>query len=192
MTIFRYGVALGILASFLYGCAQEPSFRGTALDPPRETRDFTLRDQLGKPVRLSDFRGRVVILTFLYTACRDVCPLVTAKLRKAREMLGEVAPRAVFLAVTTDPTRDTVKRVRAYSEKYQMLDRWHFLTGERPILQPIWKYYWVGKVWTDKEGNVMHQAPVHLIDRAGKIRVAYGSGFEPADLAEDIRILLRG
>jgi protein SCO1/2 len=191
MTTLRYGVALSLLGGLLFGCGQQPSFRGTVLDPPRESRDFALQDQFGKRVRLSDLQGRVVVLTFLYTSCPDLCPLLTEKLRKTVESLGEQAPKAAILAVTVDPERDTTDRAHAYSQQHQMLDRWHFLTGEAKELPPIWEYYWVGKVQKDRKGEIMHQAPVHLIDRRGRIRVVYGSSFEPADLAHDVMSLLR-
>jgi protein SCO1/2 len=191
MSLFRYAVALSLLGGLLFGCSREPSFRGTVLDPPRESRDFSLKDQFGKRVRLSDFRGRVVALTFLYTSCPGLCPLLAGKLRTTLESLGDLAPAVAIVVVTVDPERDTVERVYAYSQQQQMLDRWHFLIGEAEALRPIWKYYWVGRVWKDENGEVIHQAPVHLIDPEGKIRVAYGSTVEPADLAHDIRTLLR-
>lgn len=191
MAIFRYGVVLSVLGGVLLGCAQQPSFRGTVLDPPRALYDFALQDQFGKPVRLSDLQGRVVALTFLYTSCPDLCPLVAEKLRKTVESLGEQASKVTVLVVTVDPKRDTVERVHTYSRQHQMLDRWHFLIGGVNELKPIWEYYWVGQVRKDKKGEVMHQAPVHLIDRQGRIRVVHGSGFEPEALAHDITTLLR-
>jgi protein SCO1/2 len=190
-TILWSAAALGVVAGIVLGCAQPPAFRGTVLDPPRAVEDFTLHDQFDKPVRLSDFRGRVAVLTFLYTSCPDVCPIIAGKLRSTVESLGEAGHGIAIVVVTVDPERDTVERVRAYSEQHRMLDRWHFVTGGMQALRPVWEYYWVGTVRKDRKGEVMHQAPVHLIDRQGKIRVVYGSGFEAADLAHDIRLLLK-
>jgi len=187
----RFAAALGIVAGIVLGCAQPPAFRGTALDPPRAVEDFTLHDQFDKPVRLSAFRGRVAVLTFLYTSCPDVCPIIAGKLRSTVESLGEAGRGIAIVVVTVDPERDTVERMRAYSEQHRMLDRWHFVTGGMQALRPVWEYYWVGTVRKDRKGEVMHQSPVHLIDRQGKIRVVYGSGFEAADLAHDIRLLLK-
>src|SRR3972149_8961673 len=87
-TILWSAAALGVVAGIVLGCAQQPTFRGTVLDPPRAVEDFTLEDQFDKPVRLSDFRGRVTGLTFLYTACPDVCPIVAGQLRSTVESLG--------------------------------------------------------------------------------------------------------
>ncbi|MFQ5881750.1 MAG: SCO family protein [Candidatus Methylomirabilales bacterium] len=179
-----------VLGALLHACSGEPQFRGTALDPPRDSLDFTLQDQFGKPVSLRTLRGGVVVLTFLYTSCPDVCPLITGKLRETHELIGDAASRLTILAVTVDPEQDTVRRVYEYSQQMDMLDKWHFLVGGMPDLQPIWDYYWVGKVWKDETGNVYHQAPVHLIDQEGKVHVVYGSTFRPAELVHDIEVLL--
>lgn len=191
MDASRSAVTLPLLTSLLIGCAQELIFRGTVLDPPRESRDFALQDQFRKSVRLSDLQGRVVVLTFLYTSCPDVCPIIADKLRKTVESLGDPMPDVAVLVVTVDPERDTTNRVHAYSQRHKMLERWHFLIGEARELRPIWEYYWVGQVRKDEKGEVMHRSPVHLADRHGKIRVVFGSRFEPSDLAHDIRVLLR-
>ncbi len=209
MTRPRCIIILIVLGGLLIACSREPAFRGTALDPPRKTLDFALRDQFGKQVRLSDLRGRVVVLTFLYTSCPDVCPLVTAKLRTVAELLASQASGVVFLAVTVDPERDTVERLYTYSQQQGMLDRWRFLRGDVQELQPVWDYYWVGNVRKERVGQaadapqqagaapppaphtVQHTAPVHLIDQQGQVRVAYGSTLRPAELAHDIEILLK-
>jgi protein SCO1/2 len=167
-----------------------PKFRLTALEPPRESFHFTLHDQFGKRISLADFRGKVVVLTFLYTYCPDICPLVTQKFHETHKLLAEGASRVAFLVVTVDPDRDTVKRLYDYSKQFDMLDKWRFLTGSEKDLKPIWDYYWVGKVWKDEKGDVMHEAPLHLIDQQGKVRVASGQTFRPAELAHDIEVLL--
>lgn len=182
-------VAFAFSALFFYR-PSAPSFRLTPLDPPRESFDFTLHDQFGKRVSLRDFRDKVIVLTFLYSYCPDICPLITQKLHETRRLLGSNAARAVFLAVTVDPERDTVKRLYGYSGQFDMLDKWHFLTGSEEELKPLWDYYWVGKVWKDEKGNVMHQAPIHIIDPKGKIRVVSGQTFRPAELAHDLEVLL--
>ncbi|MFQ5899062.1 MAG: SCO family protein [Candidatus Methylomirabilia bacterium] len=189
--LFRSVVALAVLGGLLIGCSRQPAFRGMPLDPPRELLDFTLRDQFGQPVRLADLRDRVRVLTFLYTSCPDVCPLVAGKLRRAYELLEDPSEVA-FLAVTVDPERDTEARVYEYSEQYGMLDRWQFLIGTHESLQPLWDYYWVGQVSKEATGSytVRHTTPIHLIDRRGRIRVVYGNTFRAAELAQDIELLL--
>lgn len=200
MRPWRVTLSLAVLAGLFLACSREPAFRGTALDPPRETLDFTLHDQRGQPVRLSDLRGRVVFLTFFYTACTDICPLVTQKIRKVTELLGNKRREVSILVVTVDPERDTVARAAEYSRNWGMLERWRFLSGSESELEPVWRYYWVGELRRDAIGSpetpssayeVQHTAPVHLIDQRGRVRVVYGSSFRPAQLAHDIEALLK-
>jgi protein SCO1/2 len=170
------------------------SFVGTRLEPPREALDFQLTDQFGQEVRLSTFSPGVVVLTFIYTSCKDVCPITTAKLHRARALLGRDAQRVTFLAVTVDPARDTVERLHAFSSTHDMLDKWRFLTGSKAELEPLWLYYWVGEV-RDVEGSegkpvVEHTAPIHVI-AGGQVQVVYGESFQASDLAHDRRLLLR-
>ncbi len=136
-------VVLGAVAGFGLTrlLAPDPSFVGTELEPPREARDFELIDHNGNPYRLSDQRGRVVVLTFLYTSCTDVCPFVGAKLSRVSEKLGADPQEVEFLVITTDPERDDVDRIARYSRKMGMSDRWHFLTGPQEKLQAIWEAY---------------------------------------------------
>lgn len=186
-------LAAGIASAPALAHVPQPArsdFRLTVLDPPRDILNFTLKDQFGRDVSLTDFSGKVVVLTFLYTHCPDVCPLMALKLRETRRLLADKASRVVFLAVTVDPRRDTVERLYRYSKKLDMLDQWHFLTGSEKELKPIWDYYWVGKVWKDERGTLMHQAPIHMFDEQGRVRVVSGSTFTPDELAHDIEALV--
>lgn len=196
----RATLALALLAAAVAGCGDRAPFQGTPLDPPRKALDFTLRDQFGGEIRLADLRGRVVVLTFLYTACPDLCPLVAQKLREVDHLLGDRRREVALVAVTVDPERDTPARAAEYSRQWGMLDRWRFLTGDRRALEPVWAYYWVGDVRQEPAVpgvaqaaayGVTHASPLHLIDRAGRIRVVHGSDFRPAELAHDLELLLR-
>ena len=69
-----------VLALLATACSGSESFRGTALDTPDTAPPFQLRDQFGQAVSLSDYLGKPVVLTFLYTSCPDICPIVTETL----------------------------------------------------------------------------------------------------------------
>jgi protein SCO1 len=173
------------------------TFHGDALAAPRPTLDFSLIDQVGRPIRLSDLRGRVVVLTFLFTSCTDVCPLVAQKLHDVSERLGSRRDEVALLAVTVDPSHDTMRRLAEYSQRWQMEDRWHFLTGAKRDLEPVWRHYWVGAVMPGSISStgayaVNHATPLHLIDRTGQVRVVFGPDFQPAQLAHDIGVLING
>jgi protein SCO1 len=140
-----------------------------AIRPDIPPQDFRLRDQDGRPVSLRAYRGQVVVLTFMYTTCRDTCPLTATQIRGALDDLRAPPPA---LAVSVDPVNDTPERAREFL----------FKRG----LQPIWKAYGIrpqGKAFD-------HSAYVLLIDRHGRQRIGFPvQQLTPEGLAHDIRRL---
>jgi protein SCO1 len=149
--------------------------------PPQ---DFRLRDQDGHAVSLRDYRGKVVVLTFLYTTCRDTCPLTATQIRGALDDLGRDVPA---LAVSVDPVNDTPERARQFLFKRGLAqDRMRFLLGSRAQLQPIWKAYGI----RPQGAAFDHSAYVLLIDRQGRQRIGFPvQELTPEGLAHDIRRL---
>jgi protein SCO1/2 len=117
---------------------------GDVFSQPARAADFTLTDQNGAPFHMGSTDGKVVVLTFLYTHCTDTCPFLALKLKEAAAQLGADAGRTVFVAVTTDPARDTQKVIADYSRAVGLSDTWHFLTGSLPSVQEVWRSYGIG------------------------------------------------
>lgn len=184
-------VSLGIIPTPLTA----PNLTGAVIDPPSPAPNFRLEDQFGKPVALSDFRGKVVVLTFLYTHCPDACPIITEKLHQARAALGTDADRTAILAVTVDPANDTRAQVRAYSTQKDMLDKWHFLIGAQSVVAPVWQAYGiaaqVSPTTTAGPEKIEHSAPVFVIDPQGRMRALLDVDFTVSDLVQDVKALLR-
>jgi protein SCO1 len=155
-----------------------------AVRPNIPPQDFRLRDQDGDPVSLSAFRGRVVVLTFMYTTCRDTCPLTATQIRGALDDLKQPPPA---LAVSVDPVGDTPERAREFLFRRGLAhDRMRFLLGSRAQLQPIWKAYGIRPHGTAFD----HSAYVLLIDRHGRQRIGFPvQQLTPEGLAHDIRRL---
>ncbi len=211
MRLAAWAVGFLTLAAAVAGCASDEAFEGTVLDPADDAPAISLSDQFGETVALSDFAGKVVLLTFLYTACPDVCPIVTETLRRTHQLLGEDAARVQIVAVSVDPGRDSVEEAYGYSEDREMLDRWRFLVGTEEELEPIWRSYWLdpvtsgGGAGNGHEGSaagetpvpageylINHGAPVFVIDAEGKRRVLFTNlSLEPRPLVHDVRLLLR-
>jgi cytochrome oxidase Cu insertion factor (SCO1/SenC/PrrC family) len=108
--------------------------------------DFELVDQFGQPVNMSQFDGKIVLITFVYTHCPDVCPAVTYQMKKLSEELGEdYNESVVFLSVTVDPERDTPERLAYFAESKDA--SWQFLTSDTnaPVghMSSIWQDYGV-------------------------------------------------
>ena len=162
---------------------------GGELDPPRPTPDFTLTDQTGQKVSMADQRGKLVLLTFIYTNCPDVCPLITQNLNQALQMLGTERDDVRVLAVSVDPEGDTPKSVDEYAKAHHLLPEFHYLIGSRDELTKVWKAYDVAAVASDPE-LVDHTAYTMLVDQSGEGRVIYDSQVKAKDVVHDVRALL--
>ena len=142
--------------------------------------DFALRDPKGSTVRLSDYRGRVVLLAFVFTTCPGVCPLISQQMSalqgglKEAELFGR---RANLVSVTVDPETDSAKVLAEYAQKFGAdPNGWRFLRETPAKTQPVLKAY---DEWTKllPKGELDHPARVYLIDRKGNIREIYSLAF---------------
>src|SRR6266516_7695526 len=118
--------------------------------------DFRLKDQFGKPISLSQFQGKPVVLTFLYTHCPDVCPLTADKLHVAVQNLGKDAQQVAVLAVSMDPKGDTAAAAQNFSRIHKLGDYFHFLIGTHDELAPVWASYSVNAQAATSAGIVSH------------------------------------
>jgi protein SCO1/2 len=159
-------------------------FKGAELQSPSAPPDFALRDQDGKLVRLSALRGRPVLVTFLYTHCPDVCPLIAEHLNAA--LRNNAA--ATVVAISVDPKRDTRAAVRSYVRSHRLVPRFRYLTGTRAQLTPVWKAYHV-IVQPAKLETVDHSTYTLLVDAKGKGRVIYDSQVKASDVVSDLERL---
>ncbi len=171
--------AVGLLAA-IFTEHQAPAFNGTTMDPPDQAADFRLTDQQGRPYRLTDAQGKVVVLTFLYTHCTDVCPFIAAKLKETDRLLGSDASQVDLVAVTTDPTRDTQQTLADYSRTFGLFDRWHFLYGPTDALRPVWKAYAVA---SEKDTQEQVIETPHPVPPATLQALGLGRGLDSAEIA---------
>jgi protein SCO1 len=154
--------------------------------------DFTLESENGRPLRLAGERGKLVLVAFLYTKCRDVCPLIAADLDSIVRGLGKDAGSVRVLAVSVDPVGDTLPAVRAYIRSHRLGPEFHYLIGTREQLMPVWRDYNIA-VREQSVDQVVHAAPVLLVDRRGRARVYYQQPERPNDrraIAHDLRLFL--
>ena len=140
------GLLLALVLISVVSCSGPDSFQGTELDSPDAAPPFRLVNQFGDYVALSDMAGKVVVLTFLYTNCPDICPLTTETLRRAHTILGDDSSQIEMVAISVDPQRDSVESAYRYSDEKGMLNRWHYLVGSEEQLEPVWKSYWLDPI----------------------------------------------
>lgn len=129
--------ALAPLASVLLDGEEHPRLNGATISPRERFRDLhfpnvTLRTHEGKQVRFYDdlLKDKTVVINFMYTSCKETCPLTTAHLVKVQKLLGQQVGRDIFMySFTIDPKRDSPAVLRSYAEKFRVGPGWLFLTG---------------------------------------------------------------
>lgn len=152
---------------------------------------FTLRDSLGRTVSLQQFRGKAVLLTFIYDHCPDTCPLLVADLHTALLKLGSQARRLQIVAVSVDPKGDTPASVKAFLAAHEMTGRMEYLIGSFKELAPVWRAYGVQVEASpsQREDTVGHSAFVYGITGRGKTVVLYPPNLDPAWIVHDAPLL---
>jgi protein SCO1 len=158
---------------------------------PVQAPDFTLDNQFGKPVSISDYRGKAVLLTFLYVQCPDVCPLISAALKTTLIKLGTGAKQVQVIAVSVDPVGDTPKAVRKYLAERGVLHRFQYLVGTKAQLSTVWdKYHIAAERDAKLKREVGHTGIVIGIDAGGKERTYYPSTpLKPSWMVHDVPLL---
>ncbi len=134
-----------------------------------------------------------MLVTFLYTHCVDVCPLITANLRAVLDKLGPKAKEVRILAVSVDPRGDTKQSVSAFLRAHGMTGRMKYLIGSAAELAPVWKAWHVSAV-RDPTNNqlVTHSSVTYGVSSTGKLMTIYGSSFQPAQIVHDVPALIAG
>ena len=144
---------------------------------------FTLTDQDSKRVSMAEYRGKPVVVTYLYTHCKETCPIQAQMIRGALDDVGHDIPA---LAVSVDPFRDTPASAKAFNRKATMTGRLRWVLGTRRQLQPLYRGFAIQPQLRDSE----HQSYITLVDRNGFQRVAVPvNQTSPEDLAHDIKVL---
>jgi protein SCO1 len=174
----------------LAGCggSAKPRLRGTELTSGSAAPNFALLDQGGRTVTMAAQRGRWVVVTFLYTQCPDVCPLIAAQLNRALEARTARHAGLRVLAVSVDPVGDTPKAVRRYVLVHRLAARFRWLMGSRNQLAPVWKAYHVAAL-PGPRGTVTHSTVSFLVDPSGRERLLYDKTVKARDVLEDLRAL---
>ena len=161
-------------------------FAGAALPANITAPPFTLRNQEGRSVSLTQYRGHVVVLTFLYPTCGGACVLIAQQIRGALDELGMRVP---VLIVSADRASDSPARVRRFLAEAALSGRAQYLSGTPAQLQHLWTAYSV-KPASDGARVFKEYASVLLIDPSGSERVVFESEqLTPESLSHDIRLL---
>lgn len=179
------------LESQLY--EREQYFQPVDLEAPL----FSLQDATGRTVSLSDYRGKVVVLNFIYATCGDVCPMHSTLIAQLQKMINETPMKdmVAFLSITTDPRHDTGPVLTEYGSAHGLDPvNWMFLTSSAAqpenTTRALAKSYGLEFTQTD-EGDQMHGIVTNVIDRNGRLRGRFhGLNFEPVNFVMFVNALV--
>jgi protein SCO1/2 len=172
--------------------AAAPSYESAGvLTPVRTAPPLALRNYLGAPVNITAYRGKAVLVTFIYTHCPDVCPLITSQLRVAQNLMGPAASsKAEIIAVSVDPKGDTTKAIAAFLARHAMTGRMQYLVGSTRELAAVWSAWGVGSERDAKNpAFVNHSGLIYGITGTGKRLTIYAPSFQPSEIAHDVPLL---
>jgi protein SCO1/2 len=178
-------VLLGGGSASPISAAGPTGLHGGLRPPQARAIDFQLRDQDGRVATMDEYRGRTVVVTFMYSTCQDTCPLTAQQIRGALDDLGRAGAVPV-LAISVDPRGDTPLHVKRFLVKQHMTGRMRYLVGTRAQLAPIWRAYGVQPQGQGYE----HTASTVIVDGDGRQCVGYLTDqLTPEALADDLRTL---
>jgi protein SCO1 len=165
-------------------------FAGAEASPPKPAAPLKLNDSLGHPVDLTEYRGKAVLVTFIYTHCPDVCPLIVSHLKAAQAELGDKAKDLQIVAVSTDPKGDTPAAVNQFLKQHGMTGKMVYLLGNQQQLGKVWKD-WNIVAKPDKTGRdlVEHSALIYGVAANGNLTTLYPANFKPEMIVHDVPIL---
>jgi protein SCO1 len=171
--------------------AGSPYHAAGLLSPPRPAPALALENYLGQPLNIGSDRGKAVLVTFLYTHCPDVCPLITSNLRVAQDIMGpKAAAKLQIIAVSVDPRGDTPKAVAAFLARHQMTGRMQYLIGSASRLARVWSAWGVGSERDAQQPSLVnHSGLVYGITASGRQATIYAANFRPVDIAHDVPLL---
>jgi protein SCO1/2 len=163
-------------------------YRGLLLPDSPTAPNFRLHDENGRLVTLTGQRGHWVMMTFLYTWCPDVCPVIAGNLNGVLRTPTARQAGLRVLSVTVDPARDTPLAVRTYARNHQLLPTFRWLLGSEQELQPVWQAYNI-VVMPGEKRTVSHSTVQILIDPEGHERLVYDANVKTADVVADLKTL---
>jgi protein SCO1/2 len=188
------------LAALVVGCGGSSSstdptstsanYAGATANPAKPVPPLKLHNYNGKPVNIDSYRGKAVLVTFIYDHCPDVCPLIVSNLHAAQNQMSAAERKQLqIIAVSVDPKGDTPQTVKKFLADHQMTGRMDYLIGSRPQLEQVWHNWNIVSKNDPSRKNpdaVEHSALIYGISAAGEITTLYPANFKPDQIVHDV------
>src|SRR5581483_2559539 len=188
------------LAALVVGCGGSSSstdptstsanYAGATANPAKPAPPLKLENYNGKPVNIDSYRGKTVLVTFIYDHCPDVCPLIVSNLHAAQNQMSAAERKQLqIIAVSVDPKGDTPQTVKKFLADHQMTGRMDYLIGSRPQLEKVWVNWNITQKNAPKNNDpdlVEHSALIYGISATGEITTLYPANFKPDQIVHDV------
>lgn len=143
--------------------------------------NFTLQQVDGKKFSFDDTKGKVKLVSFIFTKCPDVCPPTTQVMKEMQDELkakGLFGSKVELITVSFDDENDTPQVLRSYAERFGAdFSGWHFLTGNKASIKKATEEFWFG-VEKEPNGSFIHTMKTYLVDKDNNLRQIYGMATE--------------
>ena len=160
----------------------------------RQVGDYSFRDRQGRPVALSDFRGKPLVVSLIYTSCSQTCPVISHSLIKAVDLAQKNIGRDAFRVVTIgfDARVDSPERMRTFARQQNIdLPNWEFLSADAATIDRLSED--LGFIFFASAKGFDHLAQITIVGSEGKVfRQVYGDEFEPPHVVEPLKDLIFG
>jgi protein SCO1 len=171
------------------------AFSGGTVSPVKAAPELGLRTWQGRKVTLADYKGKAILVTFLYVDCPDICPLIVDNLVRVKERLGPAGAKMRIVAVSVDPTERTrPAAIKKFLKTHRALDDVDYLVGNPVELEAAWARWGIAaRTNKDNPALIEHSGVIWGVDAKGRRATFYpASGFDAADIEGDVRLLLKG
>lgn len=166
-------------------------YSGSLASPAAPEPPLVLHNYKGEKVDITQYRGKAVLVTFIYTHCPDVCPVIASNLGVSLNLMGAAqASKVQVIAVSVDPRGDTAAAVASFLRRHGVSGRMQYLVGSEQELARVWKAWGVG---SERDASspelVNHSGLVYGITATGRVTTLYASNFRPQEIAHDTPLL---
>jgi protein SCO1/2 len=159
-----------------------------------KVRNFSLTNQLGKQVSLSDLEGKIIVADFFFTSCPSICPTLTRNMKRLQDAFNKTDTIVRFLSFSVDPVRDSAQKLKKYADKYGINhDTWWMLTGDKEEIYDIAKKEFKANIADTKvDTNFIHTEYFFILDKDRVVRGWYNGmdSIHLNKLASDVVLLM--
>lgn len=166
-------------------------YSGSLASPAAPEPPLSLRNYKGERVNIGQYKGKAVLITFIYTHCPDACPLIAANLGVALNLMGSrKASKVQIVAVSVDPRGDTPKSIAKFLKAHGVMGRMQYLVGTKHELAGAWKAWGVGSERDASNPELInHSGLVYGVSAKGNVTTLYAANFRPPEIVHDAPLL---